>query len=133
LSILSIFLGGNMPKDPVRNLDRYKIRGGHMNEFDYSRHHTEISQEHGEQHEHGGKVPIPSQQTRAERIKQLLHKYGESVPGEPKKKEEQEPAGIATQTVEKPVEKKPAQKALGKTRKSGAQPVKKAPAKPAKV
>jgi hypothetical protein len=133
LSILSIFLGGNMPKDPVRNIDRYKIRGGHINEFEYSRHHTEISNEQGEHPEHDSKVPIPSQQTRAERIKQLLHKYGESVPGEEKKKkEEQEPASVVRQTEETPLKNaKPAQKALGKTRKSGAQPAK--TAKSAKV
>ena len=25
-----------MPKDPTKNVDRYKIRGGHLNEFEYT-------------------------------------------------------------------------------------------------
>jgi hypothetical protein len=45
-----------MPKDPVRNIDRYKVRGGHLNEFDFTRQ------------------------------KQLMNKYSETVPGGKKRK-----------------------------------------------
>jgi hypothetical protein len=45
-----------MPKDPLRNVDRYKVRGGHLNEFDFSRQ------------------------------KQLMQKYSEAVPAGKKKK-----------------------------------------------
>jgi hypothetical protein len=45
-----------MPKDPVRNVDRYKVRGGHLNEFDFTRQ------------------------------KQLMHKYSEAVPEGKKRK-----------------------------------------------
>ena len=24
-----------MPKDPTKNVDRYKVRGGHLNEYEY--------------------------------------------------------------------------------------------------
>jgi hypothetical protein len=130
-----------MPKDPVRNVDRYKIRGGHLNEFDYSRQQTEIAREQGDQQEHGGKIPITSEQTKADRIRQLLHKYGESVPGEPKKEEppkevpKAEPARkVKVKTVEKPPEKaRAARKAAGETKKAAAKPVKKAAAKATKA
>jgi hypothetical protein len=26
-----------MPKDPSRNVDRYKVRGGHINEYDFEK------------------------------------------------------------------------------------------------
>ena len=45
-----------MPKDPLLNIDRYKVRGGHLNEFDFSRQ------------------------------KQSMQKYGESAPVAKKKK-----------------------------------------------
>lgn len=75
-----------MPKDPVRNVDRYKIRGGHPNEFDYTRNHTEMANEQADQQEPGGPIPIPSQRVKANRVKKLLEKYGESLPGKKKKK-----------------------------------------------
>jgi hypothetical protein len=128
-----------MPKDPIRNVDRYKIRGGHLNEFDYSRQQTELSREQGDQPEQSGKIPIPSEQAKANRIKQLLQKYGESVPGEPKKEEQPKKApkvepARKMKTVEKPPEKaRAARKATGQTKKSEAKPVKKATAKTAKA
>jgi hypothetical protein len=45
-----------MPKDPIRNIDRYKVRGGRLNEFDFTRQ------------------------------KQTMQKYGESAPVAKKKK-----------------------------------------------
>jgi hypothetical protein len=34
-----------MPKDPARNVDRYKIAGGKLNEFEFQKHHAEMTEE----------------------------------------------------------------------------------------
>jgi hypothetical protein len=117
-----------MPKDPVRNIDRYKIRGGHFNEFDFARHHNEMTHEEEEQFRQG-EVPIPSEQTKAERIKRLLTKYGESLPGSAKKKSvaKNKPARKTTSKAAKSTAKptsKPTSKAAAKsTKKSAAKSV----------
>src|SRR5262249_8260325 len=69
-----------MPKDPRRNVDRYKTRGGHFNEFDFIRHHSELAKEHDEPHEQGSQMPFTSEQKKVKRIKELLAQYGESGP-----------------------------------------------------
>ena len=33
-----------MPKDPTKNLDRYKIRGEKLNEFDFHQNQEELAQ-----------------------------------------------------------------------------------------
>jgi hypothetical protein len=42
-----------MPKDATKNIDRYKIRGGQINEFDYTRNQEEFA-------ERGTKVSKPT-------------------------------------------------------------------------
>ncbi len=42
-----------MPKDATKNVDRYKIRGGQINEFDYTRNQEEFA-------ERGTKVTKPT-------------------------------------------------------------------------
>jgi hypothetical protein len=42
-----------MPKDATKNVDRYKIRGGQINEFDYTRNQEEFA-------ERGTKVSKPT-------------------------------------------------------------------------
>lgn len=71
-----------MPKDATRNIDRYKIRGGHMNDFDFHRNHGAVSQqEQGDWPEGQATAPdLPPDQAKAERVRQLLAEYGESVP-----------------------------------------------------
>lgn len=34
-----------MPKDATKNVDRYKVRGGQLNEFDYSRNQEEFAEQ----------------------------------------------------------------------------------------
>ena len=34
-----------MPKDPKRNLQRYQLRGGHLNEFEFQKSQRELAQE----------------------------------------------------------------------------------------
>ncbi|MBO0797545.1 MAG: hypothetical protein J2P31_01870 [Blastocatellia bacterium] len=125
-----------MPKDWVRNVDRYKIRGGQLNEFDYTRQQTELAREQGEQ-EQSDKIAIPSEQSRANRIKKLLHKYGESVPGEKKKKAASKEAipkkaGAARKKeIAEPVKK--AAKTVKKSTAKAAKTVKKSTAKAVKT
>ncbi len=33
-----------MPKDATKNVDRYKIRGGHLNEFDFHQNQAELAE-----------------------------------------------------------------------------------------
>jgi hypothetical protein len=33
-----------MPKDATKNIDRYKIRGGHLNEFEYAQSQKELAE-----------------------------------------------------------------------------------------
>ena len=42
-----------MPKDATKNVDRYKIRGGQINEFDYTKNQEEFA-------ERGTKVANPT-------------------------------------------------------------------------
>lgn len=37
-----------MPKDPTRNIDRYQIDGGHLNEFEFHRNQEAMAQEERE-------------------------------------------------------------------------------------
>lgn len=71
-----------MPKDATRNIDRYKVRGGHLNAFDFHRNQGAVSlQEHGDWA--GGQTnasDLPPDQAKAERIRQLLAEHGETVP-----------------------------------------------------
>lgn len=73
-----------MPKDPARNVDRYKIRGGQFNEFDFHRGQEDFAQqEHSRgQGPHGAEAAtgLPPDQAKAERTRQLLAAHGESVP-----------------------------------------------------
>lgn len=34
-----------MPKDPTRNVDRYKIRGGDINEFEYDQNREQLAKQ----------------------------------------------------------------------------------------
>jgi hypothetical protein len=94
-----------MAKDPVRNVERYKIRGGQFNEFDFSRHQSELTREQEEESGQSGGIPVSSEQVKADRIKKLLAKYGESLPGEKKIEPETIPASkSAPEPTSKPHE-----------------------------
>jgi hypothetical protein len=36
-----------MPKDPTKNIFQYKIRGGHLNEFEFQQNQGDVTQQHG--------------------------------------------------------------------------------------
>jgi hypothetical protein len=42
-----------MPKDPKRNIQRYKVQGGHLNEFDYQKNQTQLAAD--------SELPFPNQ------------------------------------------------------------------------
>lgn len=73
-----------MPKDPARNVDRYKIRGGQLNEFDFHRDQQDFAQQGQSRGEgrHGAEEAsgLPPDQAKAARTRQLLAAHGESVP-----------------------------------------------------
>jgi hypothetical protein len=46
-----------MPKDATKNVDRYKIRGGQLNEFDFNQNQEEFA-------ERGTKVTQPTKGTK---------------------------------------------------------------------
>jgi len=35
-----------MPKDPTKNIFQYKIRGGHLNEFEFQKNQGEVTEQH---------------------------------------------------------------------------------------
>ena len=59
-----------MPKDPTRNITRYKIRGSHLNEFEFHKHQGEMAEEFQPPEDEGRK----SRSTQAERVAQLIAK-----------------------------------------------------------
>lgn len=85
-----------MPKDPARNVDRYKIGGGQLNEFDFNRQHGEMTQQQNAPGEgpHGADATsgLPPDQAKAARTRELLAAHGEGVaaPEQPSLLEEPE-------------------------------------------
>lgn len=73
-----------MSKDPTKNIDRYKIRGGQMNAFEFAQHQGAVS-EQSQEHGNWMNMPetesdLPPDKAKAERIRQLLAEHGETVP-----------------------------------------------------
>ena len=73
-----------MPKDPTENIARYKIRGGHLNEFEFQ-HNQEALAESREQ----SKPPIPGTppELRAQQIKELTQRVAAATKSKPTKKQ----------------------------------------------
>src|SRR2546425_6138446 len=75
-----------MPKDPTRNIDRYKIRGGQLNAFEFARNQAAMAQEQRERFERQqearrlreGEFEIPPP-TEAERVTQLLAAHEQAM------------------------------------------------------
>jgi hypothetical protein len=65
-----------MPKDRAENIDRYKIRGGQLNEYEFEQNEGELTAQEHEHSEHGGEglhgASEPnSPQNVAERIREV--------------------------------------------------------------
>jgi hypothetical protein len=59
--------GNEMPKDPTRNIERYKISGSHLNEFEFHQNQGRIT----EQFEPNATAPGAQPLSKAERIAQI--------------------------------------------------------------
>jgi hypothetical protein len=68
-----------MPKDPTENIARYKIRGGHLNEFEYTQHHGELEREGRSSGESEGFIPGTPPQVAAERTKKLIERITQKM------------------------------------------------------
>lgn len=100
-----------MPKDPTRNIDRYKIRGGTLNTFDFARNRTEMSE--GQSLKEAGTLIPPSDEP--ERVARLLAKYGEA---QPKPERPRKRAAGAKKAAAKPATKASPRKAGGSRKQS---------------
>lgn len=93
-----------MSKDPTRNIDRYKIRGGQMNAFEFHQNQGAVSEQRQDHGDWAGapedQMELPPDKAKAERVRQLLIKHGESVP---------QADGVSTE--EEPMEKHNREKA----------------------
>src|SRR5260221_6619324 len=73
-----------MSKDPTKNIDRYKIRGGQLNAFEYHQNQAAVSEHQREQGNWMGAPEdgsgLPPDKAKAERIRRLLAEHGETVP-----------------------------------------------------
>ncbi|MDQ3012096.1 MAG: hypothetical protein M3X11_15485, partial [Acidobacteriota bacterium] len=73
-----------MPKDPTKNIDRYKIRGGQLNDFEFNQGHGAVSEHQREQGNRmggpEGETNLPPDKAKAERVRHLLAEHGETVP-----------------------------------------------------
>ncbi len=71
-----------MPKDPSKNIDRYKVGGGQMNPFEYQQNQEAISQQNQDDWlaDQANETNLPPDQAEAERIRRLLAAYGEPAP-----------------------------------------------------
>ena len=86
-----------MPKDPTRNVDRYKIGGGHLNEFEFQKNQGAITEEERDRFarqeeerrlREGETAPAPPQDE-AERIRQLVEAAREEAQRNIEKREKQ--------------------------------------------
>ena len=68
-----------MPKDPTENIARYKIRGGHLNEFEYTQHQGELERENNPSGESERFIPGTPPQIAAERTKKLIERVAQKM------------------------------------------------------
>lgn len=100
-----------MPKDPTKNIDRYKIEGGHLNEFEFQKQQEELAEQRNEAPMN--LIPGTPPEVRAERMEEI---QGQAQPTASKKARKAKPAKKA-----RPAKKaKPAKKrAPTKTKSKG--------------
>ena len=66
-----------MPKDPTKNVDRYKIRGGQLNEFEYTENQGELA---GQKPKSQAKlIPGTPPEERADREPQVTKKAAKTT------------------------------------------------------
>jgi len=101
-----------MPKDPTRNIARFKT-GGHLNEFEFHQHQEEIA----EHLDPGSTQLIPGTppQDQARRVEQVIKKAREKVKKRSKKQLTGRQSSSAAKATKSPAKKK-SQKAAGSKR-----------------
>jgi len=71
-----------MPKDPAKNVDHYKIRGGQMNEFEFRKNQAAFAKQEeygGQQYDQESESDSPADKTEAVRVRKLLAEHGDSI------------------------------------------------------
>ena len=101
-----------MPKDPTRNIARFKT-GGTLNEFEFHQHQEEIA-EHLDP-ESTQLIPGTPPQDQARRVEQVIKKAREKVKQRSKKQSTGKQSSIAAKASKSPAKKK-SQKAAGSKR-----------------
>ena len=96
-----------MPKDPTKNVDRYKIRGGVINEYEYHENQQELAQ--NESKGDGKLIPGTPPEEKAEGLRQAAKK---SQPQKSTKSTKTKKAATRTKTAG-------ANKVAGGTKKTG--------------
>ena len=61
-----------MPKDPAENIDRYKIRGGQLNEYEFQRNQESLTE--AKREEVANLIPGTPPEQRSEQLKELIQK-----------------------------------------------------------
>jgi hypothetical protein len=89
-----------MPKNSNKNINRYKVRGGQMNPFEYQQNRAEVAQQNQSDWlaEQADEANLPPDQAEAARIRKLLTAHGESVPASAEQAEPRR-AGKAAEPV----------------------------------
>jgi hypothetical protein len=75
-----------VPKDPTKNIARYKIEGGHLNEFEFQKQQEEFAEQRNEASTN--LIPGTPPEVRAERVeeiqaeaRQIASKHVKTTPG----------------------------------------------------
>ena len=63
-----------MPKDPAKNVDRYKIRGGVINEYEYHENQQALAQNEASEEMAARKVSEPQKGTKSTTTKKAAKK-----------------------------------------------------------
>lgn len=61
-----------MPKDPAENIDRYKIRGGQLNEYEFQRNQESLTE--ARRKDVANLIPGTPPEQRSEQLKELIQK-----------------------------------------------------------
>ena len=106
-----------MPKDPTKNIFQYKIRGGHLNEFEFQQNQGDVTEQKGRPWEKqdfdpNAKTPEPAVNPERKSAKRTAGKQAKTATASTRK----QPA----KAVKKATKKKAVKKSAKTTRKSAA-------------
>ena len=96
-----------MPKDATRNIDRYKIRGGELNEFDFHQNQEQFAEQ--QKPTTTGLIPGTPPEVKAERLRALAKKAASAATKKTSRKPTQA-APVKAAGAKKPASKKAAKK-----------------------